>query len=101
MPAETLNIIGLAKIPSQVFKINLAAQQCEIKIYQKGSYIYCDLTLNEVPQWVGVKCKTGVLIKPVAYIPFKGDLRFKDLRGDEDPVFTGFGDRWVLEYVAE
>lgn len=101
MPTETLNIINLAKTPSQSFKINLAMQQCELKIYQKGDYVYCDLTLDEVVQWTGVKCKTGVLIKPVDYVAFKGNLRFRDLQGDEDPVYMGFGDRWVLEYVAE
>ena len=95
----TATIINLAQIPSQSFKVTLDMQNCEIKIYQKKGRVYCDLLLDEVPQWHGALCRTGVLIKPVKYCAFRGDLAFLDTAGNTDPDYTGFGNRWILQYV--
>ena len=34
------------------------------------------------------------------YLGFLGDLAFFDLQGEDDPYYTGLGDRWVLGYLT-
>ena len=98
--AETI-IIPLRPIPSQDFQILIGAQGCRLKIYQKDSDVYCDLSVDDIAIWAGILCVLDVGIKPAQYLGFKGNLFFRDLQGNSDPNFTGFGTRWFLEYVEQ
>lgn len=90
--------VPLEQIPSQKFSINLNGQYCTLKIYQKDEDVFCDMYVDEIVIWTGIKCLNLVEIKPSNYMGFTGTLYFEDLNGNENPLYTGFGDRWVLVY---
>lgn len=94
----TTQYVPLEQVPSQQFNIVLNGQDCAIKIYQKDEEVFCDMSVSDVAIWKGIKCLNLVEIKPSSYMGFNGSLYFKDLNGNEDPLYTGFGDRWVLVY---
>ena len=49
-------MITVSVLPSksQSISVSLAGQQCNIKLVQRQSFMYMDLTVNEVPimQWI-------------------------------------------------
>ncbi|EEY2316126.1 hypothetical protein EP764_25315, partial [Escherichia coli] len=54
-------MITVSVLPSksQSISVSLAGQQCNIKIVQRQSFMYMDLTVNEVPIMQGVPCLHG------------------------------------------
>lgn len=47
----------------------------------------------------GVICENANRIVRSSYLGFVGDLAFFDTQGEEDPIYTGLGSRWVLDYL--
>ena len=62
--------------------------------------VFIDLEVNNAPIISGVICLNGVKIVRDAYLGFIGDLAFYDTQGSTDPVYSGFGTRYILVYLA-
>lgn len=86
---------------SQSISVDLAGQQCVIRLIQRPSYIYMDLTVNGIPIIQGVPCLYGNKIVRYSYLGFKGDLVFIDNDGQSDPYWEGLGSKYTLYYIEE
>lgn len=86
---------------SQSISVDLAGQQCVIRLIQRPSYIYMDLTVNGIPIIQGVPCLYGNKIVRYSYLGFKGDLVFIDNYGQSDPYWEGLGSKYTLYYIEE
>ena len=95
-----MQIIPLQPLPAQNFTVNLNNQPCQISVYQKLSGLYLDLQVNNALIIGGVLCQNLNRIVRSLYLGFSGDLAFIDTQGQDDPVFTGLGDRFQLAYLA-
>lgn len=91
-------IIPLQRIPSQEFNIVLNNQNCTMKIYQRDK-VYCDLTVDGNVIFNGLVALNNTDINLYRTTLFTGRLFFEDLNGNDDPNFSGFGTRWILNYV--
>ncbi|SFN29683.1 hypothetical protein SAMN05216516_10521 [Izhakiella capsodis] len=86
---------------SQVLSVVLAGQQCVIRLIQRESFIYMDLTVNGNPVMQGVPCLFGNRLVGYSYLGFVGDLVFIDNTGQRDPAYEGLGSRFILYYLEE
>lgn len=93
--------IPITAIPAQTFDAKLGGQNCTITIRQKDQGLFIDLAVNSLPVVSGVICRNLNRIVRYGYLGFIGDLCFVDTQGNEDPDYSGLGDRWVLMYLAE
>jgi hypothetical protein len=94
-----MQVIPLSATPSQNLSIILGGQNCQIKVYQKTTGVYIDLSINNSPIVSGVVCRDRVTIVRDTYLGFIGDLSFFDTQGTSDPSYTGFGARFQLVYL--
>lgn len=95
-----MQTIPLQPVPSQTVWVLLNQQPCQINVYSKGGYLFCDLYVNDALIIGGVICWNDNVIVRDAYLGFIGDLAFNDTQGNTDPVYTGLGSRYVLTYLA-
>jgi len=78
----------LNAVPSQTFAVVLAAQNCQIALYQKTTGMYMDLVANGTPITTGVRCVEGArLLLDRKYLGFVGDFGFIDTQGNSDPAY--------------
>lgn len=94
-----MRIIPLQAVPAQTLSVLLAAQNCQISVFQKGSRVYMTLSVNNTLILSTVICRNRVKIVRYAYLGFIGDLVFIDKQGDADPDYTGFNTRFKLVYL--
>ncbi|EOC2804494.1 hypothetical protein ACI3GA_004620 [Escherichia coli] len=96
-------MITVSVLPSksQSISVSLAGQPCNIKLVQRQSFMYMDLTVNEVPIMQGVPCLHGNKMVRYSHLGFKGDLIFIDNDGESDPQWEGLGSRYLLYYIEE
>ncbi len=94
-----MKTIAIAAISSQSFSSVLGGQNCQIKLYQKSTGVFIDVSMNNVPLVSGVLCRDRVKLIRQAYLGFGGDLFFADTEGFSDPNYTGFGARYRLVYM--
>lgn len=94
-----MQTISLEPKKSQSLSITLNGQQCIIRLIQRESFIYMDLTVNDKPLIQGVPCLFGNKMVGYSYLGFSGDLIFIDNEGQEDPSFDGLGSRFILYYL--
>lgn len=94
-----MQIIPLSATPSQRLSILLGGQNCQIKVYQKTTGVYFNLSVNDAPIVSGVICRDRVALVRDTYLGFTGDLSFFDTQGTSDPDYTGFGARFQLVYL--
>lgn len=94
-----MKVIPLSAIASQSFAVVLASQNCTIRVYQKSTGVFLDLSVSGTPLITGVICLDMVRLIQQAYHGFTGDLMFMDTQGSEEPKFAGLGSRWVLMYL--
>lgn len=94
-----MRVIPLQQVPSQTLAVSLGGQSCQIDIYQKLSGLYCNLYVNNSLIIGGVICENANRIVRSTYLGFLGDLAFLDNIGEDDPVYTGFGDRFSFIYL--
>lgn len=93
--------IPLQPIPAQAFNVSLDDQPCRIALYQKGSYFYMDLTVNNAAAVQGRMVLNGVWIVRYAYLGLAGDLFMADTMGtDDSPTYDGLGARYKLYYAT-
>jgi hypothetical protein len=96
-----MKIVSIEPKKSQTIRVDLDGQQCVIRILQRESFLYLDLTSNGVPLLQGVPCLYGNYLVRYNYLGFKGDLMFVDNEGNQDPKWDGLGSRHVLYYIEE
>lgn len=94
-----MKIIPIQATPAQSLSVVLAGQNCQINLYQKSTGVYLDLYVSNSPIITATICLDSVLLVRETYLGFIGDLAMVDLQGNSDPVYTGFGTRYVLVYV--
>ena len=92
-------IIPLNPVPSQVLRVNLANQLCEIRVYQKFFGLFLDLSIDNALVIGGVLCENLTRIVRSAYLGFQGDLIFIDQQGAADPSYAALGSRFILAYL--
>ena len=92
-------LIPLQNLPDQTFFIELGGKDCEIHIYLRHRYMYMDLKVEDKQIFQGIICLNGVNLNQYEHLGFKGELKFIDTQGEEDPYYTGFEDRWELVYA--
>jgi len=95
-----VQIVPLSPVPNQVVTVTLSQQVCQIAVRQLPGGLFMDLLVSDEPVVRGVICEDRNPIVRSAYLGFSGDLAFVDQQGEEDPVYTGLGDRWVLAYLT-
>lgn len=91
-------LVPLSPVPSQALSIVLALQNCRIRVYQKTTGLYFDLSVDTTPIVNCVIARDGVKLVDQTYQGLVGNFAFIDTQGDEDPIYSGLGSRWVLAY---
>lgn len=94
-----MKTITLSAIPSQSFTVVLGEQNCIIRLSQKTTGLFMDLSVDGAPVVTGSLCRDMVGVVRDAYLGFVGELVFMDTQGSSDPEYTGLGDRFVLLYL--
>jgi hypothetical protein len=92
-------VVPIVATPSQTLQAVLGNQVCKINIYQKSTGLFVDLYVNDDLVIGGVIAENLNRIVRSAYLGFIGDLAFIDTQGDDDPIFSGLGSRWLLVYI--
>ena len=95
-----MQIVPLSAVPSQTTAIVLSSQNCRINIYQKSTGVFFDLYVDDEPVCLAVMCLDRNLLVRDAYLGFSGDFSFVDVQGTNDPDYTGFGSRYLLNYYT-
>lgn len=96
-----MQTIPLDPIPNQSLNIVLDEQNCIIHLYQRGDYMYLDISVNgtEVRQGTICLCNIDLLNYPTPY--FSGILFFGDLNNQDGvPNYAELGTRYVLFYAT-
>lgn len=91
--------IPLQDAPSQVTKVVLDGQNCQLFIYQKDQGLFVDLNVDGEDVVTGIVARDMVPVMCREYDIFTGNLIFVDTQGIADPDYTGLGDRFALVYL--
>lgn len=92
-------IVPVQAVPNQTFSVLLANQACQIALFTRPSGLYLSLAIANVVVVDNVICQNVNRIVRYPYLGFVGDLWFLDQQGSDDPVYTGLGSRFLLEYL--
>lgn len=92
-------IIPTDPVQSRTFSIQLADQSCFIKLYQKSTGMFFDLSVAGVPKVQGKIIRNRVKLVRQPYLGFSGDIAFMDTVGNDDPDYTGLGSRFLMMYL--
>lgn len=93
--------IPVEAVPSQHLNIVLGQQNCELLIYQKSGLVYVDVTVSGKTIIAASLARNRVRLVRGKYLGFVGNLMFVDTQGHDDPVYSGFSNRWILIYLEE
>lgn len=94
-------LIPVKPVPRQTLQIVLDDQSCVIEIFQMPFGLFVSLSVNGSLIVASVIALNETRIVRSRYLGFLGDLAFQDLQGSSDPVYTGLGDRYVLNYIQQ
>ncbi len=94
-----MRTIPLQPLPSQSISVELAGQQCTIRLIQRESFLYMDLSVDGQAIMQGVPCLYANKMVRYSYLGFTGDLVFMDNSGQSHPYYDGLGDRFPLYYM--
>lgn len=95
-----MQIIPIKATPNQTLSVLLGGQSCQIDIWTRLDGTYLDLTINNSVSIVNnVVCQDKNRLVRYPYLGFVGDLWFFDTQGSTNPVYTGFGSRYLLQYI--
>ncbi|MDE9536105.1 phage baseplate plug family protein [Xenorhabdus bovienii] len=92
--------ITLKSLKAQQLTTTLNGQVCTIRLNQRSTGMYMDLTADNKPCFQGVLCLNCNKIVRYPYLPFKGELFFADLEGSSDPEWQELGARYKLYYLT-
>lgn len=93
--------LPLISSPNRTFKVLLDGQECTIKLYQKGSRMFMDLTVNSTIVCTGAICLDLVPVIQVAQSTFSGNIVFVDILGDTPPQYTGLNSQYFAVYYTD
>lgn len=97
-----MQVIPLETVPNQSFNIVLGEYNCIVHLYQRGDYLYMDLTADSVVIRQGAICLTDINLLNYANMNFSGILFFTDLAGlHGTPNYKELGSRYVLFFATE
>jgi hypothetical protein len=94
-------IVPLQALPNQTLQVQLANQPVVLNVYQFSCGLFIDVLLGPILVIGGVICQNRNRIVRSEYLGFVGDFIFLDTQGNDDPVYTGAGTRFVLIYLEE
>lgn len=96
--------IDLIEQPNQELNIVLDDQNCTIQIRQMGDYVYMTLTVDDTAVVDNAIMMPLQKVIQTEQASFSGNFMIMDLQGDEtnqeNPHYTGFGDRFKLYYLS-
>ena len=92
--------IQIQPVPSQITKVVLGAQNCQILIYQKPQGMFVDINVNGSDIVTGVIARDAVPLVCRHYVGFSGNILFIDTQGKDGPNYKGFGTRFSLVYLT-
>ena len=95
-----MQTVPLQPVPSQVSKVVLGGQNCQILVYQKPQGVFVDINADDVEIIVGTIARDIAPLVSREYTGFVGNLLFIDTQGNSDPSYTGFGSRFSLVYLT-
>lgn len=93
--------ISLSAEKEQTVTVTLNNQSCVIRLVQRDSGLYMDLSVDDNPIIQGIPCWYGNKMVRYSYLGFIGDFIFLDKQGESDPEYSGLGDRYLLLYLEE
>lgn len=97
--------IPLSPLPNQEFMIVLGKHNCTINIYQRGSFLYLDLFVNNQLIQQGALIVPKASLVTVGSALFSGQLRIIDKErkplDQEPPNYLGLGSRYELYYLSD
>lgn len=97
-----MRVIPLKAIPNQRLTVVLNDQNCTIRIYQRGDYLYMDLTVDGMEIRRGAICLSEINIPAYESPYFNGVLFFVDMnQRDGIPVYSELNTRYILCYEVE
>ena len=79
--------IPLQQVPNQTLGVSLGGSQYELTLNYRLGDMYLSIVKDNVPVIYNRICQN---LNPI------GEFVFVDSIGNENPVYTGFGDRFVL-----
>ena len=92
-------IVPVQATPNQTFAMLLGNQNCEITLTTRFYGLFFDLSVGNIPVRNGVICQNQNRLIRYQSLGFAGDFWFTDTQGSDDPVYTGLGSRFLLEYI--
>lgn len=92
--------IPIQPVPSQIAKVVLGGQNCQILIYQKPQGLFVDINADGSDIVTGVIARDAVPLVCREYAGFVGNLIFIDTQGASDPTYDGLGSRYSLVYLT-
>lgn len=93
-----ISTVPLKPVPSQAVNAVLAGQPCTLELREIGGRQYLGLSISGK-----VICRNVLIVNRSAivrakYTGFIGELAAIDTQGDDAPVYTGWGTRWLLAF---
>lgn len=95
-----MDLVPLKPLPNQSVTVSLGGQSCRLRVYQRSTGLFIDVSVSDTLIIGGVICENLRKIVRDSYLGFVGDLCFIDNQGSDDPDFTGLGGRWSLAYLT-
>ena len=95
-----MQTVPLQPVPSQVSKVVLGGQNCQINIYQKPQGIFVDISADDVEIITGTIAREIAPLVSRGYTGLIGNLLFIDTQGNSDPSYDGLGSRFSLVYLT-
>lgn len=94
----TYQVIPLQPLAVQSFNCILDGLSARFTITATDRGVFADVVYNGVSVIAGRACKDRTDINPAKYNGLPQGLFFADQQGISDPVYTGFGTRFLLLY---
>lgn len=91
-------IVPVQPVANQTFLCVLDGLQAQITLTTTDYGLFADVIYNGAPVANGRLCLDRTDINPARYLGLPQALFFADLQGTSDPVYPGFGTRYVLVY---
>lgn len=97
-----MQTVPLAATPNQSLSLVLGDYTVAITVRTLGGQTYVTVLADGVPICAGQVARDRVILTPRAgYLGFQAlQLMFADLQGTADPVWSGFGTRYLLLNMA-
>jgi hypothetical protein len=88
-------------LPAQKLERVINGQRCSIRLVWRHEKLFCDLSVNNEPIWLGLVIHNCTPFKNFRVTDFVGNLAFIDYEGANDPHYSGLGSRYRLFYFTD